>query len=314
MATFAPSDNAIDRFRMRLARRKLFTAGAALASSAWLTGLAHKNAPVASAYGVTRHIDGPLSFEQLGKQGAPILFVHPATTDHSSFLYQMAQLSTRFRTVAMDLPGWGSSPAALPGLTTADLAEACWSVVDTAIGAGQPAILCGFSMGSTIALQMAAMHPDRTLAIVLTGAGSTLEGFGGQKSETVADAREDRELHYEHKFVDFSPEFAETDVSRWMATLLTQRSWTDMASIERVFEAVESARPGELYAAIRSPMLFIEGSKDEAFAGSSILAAKVQGAEHAAMEGAGHACNLERPWEWEAHFLTFLVRRGLFDG
>jgi hypothetical protein len=31
------------------------------------------------------------------------------------------------------------------------------------------------------------------------------------------------------------------------------------------------------------------------------------------MEGAGHACNMERPWEWDAHFLDFLRRQDLFD-
>ena len=25
--------------------------------------------------------------------------------------------------------------------------------------------------------------------------------------------------------------------------------------------------------------------------------------------GAGHSCNMERPWEWDAHFLAFLARR-----
>jgi len=30
--------------------------------------------------------------------------------------------------------------------------------------------------------------------------------------------------------------------------------------------------------------------------------------------GAGHSCNMEQPWEWDAIFLDFLQRRGLFEG
>ena len=37
-------------------------------------------------------------------------------------------------------------------------------------------------------------------------------------------------------------------------------------------------------------------------------------AERVIMEGAGHACNMERPWEWDNHFLRFLAKHGLFEG
>jgi hypothetical protein len=32
------------------------------------------------------------------------------------------------------------------------------------------------------------------------------------------------------------------------------------------------------------------------------------------MQGAGHACNMERPWEWDGHALRFLAKHGLFAG
>jgi pimeloyl-ACP methyl ester carboxylesterase len=39
----------------------------------------------------------------------------------------------------------------------------------------------------------------------------------------------------------------------------------------------------------------------------------VKWCELVTMEGSGHACNMERPWERDAHFLRFLASHGLFD-
>jgi pimeloyl-ACP methyl ester carboxylesterase len=104
-------------------------------------------------------------------------------------------------------------------------------------------------------------------------------------------------------------------MSRWIATLLTERNpWGSVEGIAEVFRAVGEADPDWLYEGIRSPMLIITGSKDNAHATSFDLQAKVTGCEHVTMEGAGHACNMERPWEWDAQLLAFLARHGLFSG
>jgi 3-oxoadipate enol-lactonase len=73
---------------------------------------------------MTEHIQGPLYWERLGKTGRPMLFVHPNPYDRSAWLYQMAHFSTWFQTIAVDLPGFGRSPTATPGLTMAEIAEA----------------------------------------------------------------------------------------------------------------------------------------------------------------------------------------------
>ena len=59
-----------------------------------------------------------------------MVFVHPNPMDRSSWLYQVARFSTWFRCIAVDLPGYGRSPTAGPGLTIADVAEGVWECVD----------------------------------------------------------------------------------------------------------------------------------------------------------------------------------------
>src|SRR5262249_49320824 len=78
------------------------------------------------------HIDGALYYETMGKRGPVMAFVHPNPMDQSCWIFQMAQMSTWYRCVAIDLPGYGRSPKARAGLTMQDIAQACWEAIDDA--------------------------------------------------------------------------------------------------------------------------------------------------------------------------------------
>ena len=88
---------------------------------------------------MAEHIHGPLNYERLGKRGRPMVFVHPNPMDHTCWIYQMARFSTWFRTIGIDIPGYGRSPTASPGLTMQDVAQACWEAVDEVTG--EPCVL-----------------------------------------------------------------------------------------------------------------------------------------------------------------------------
>ena len=82
---------------------------------------------------MAEHIDGPLYYERLGRTGPVIAFVHPNPMDQSCWIYQMAHLSTWYRCIGIDIPGYGRSPTARDGLTTNDMAVACWEAIDEAL-------------------------------------------------------------------------------------------------------------------------------------------------------------------------------------
>ena len=128
----------------------------------------------ASAGARAATITGPLNWERAGKSGPPIVFVHPNPTDMDVWIYQMAHFSTWCRAIAIDLPGYGRSPHALPGVTMGEIAAACWEAVDNV--SDEPAILAGCSVGFTLALHMASQQPDRTSAIILSGCSYRPEG------------------------------------------------------------------------------------------------------------------------------------------
>ncbi len=119
---------------------------------------------------MAQHIHGPLYYERMGRTGPVIAFIHPNPMDQSCWIFQMAHLSTWYRCIAIDIPGYGRSPKADAGLTMTDMAEACWEAIDDALP-GEKATLVGCSVGSSLAPQMYHQRPDKTAALVLSGTG-----------------------------------------------------------------------------------------------------------------------------------------------
>lgn len=68
--------------------------------------------------------------------------------------------------IALDLPGFGSTPAPDTALTTAEYAAAIAPVLDEAAG---PVVVVGHSFGGRVAVHLAADRPDAVAALVLTG-------------------------------------------------------------------------------------------------------------------------------------------------
>ncbi len=94
-----------------------------------------------------------------------VIFSHGAQHDHSVWILQSRYLAHHgYGVLALDLPGHGRSEGP-PLAGVGDIAD--WVVaVQDAAGVKQAAIV-GHSMGSLIALECAARHPERTSRIAL---------------------------------------------------------------------------------------------------------------------------------------------------
>ena len=260
---------------------------------------------------MAEHINGPLNWAEWGKRGRPMVFVHPNPFDHTCWLYQMAHLQTWFRCISIDLPGYGRSPTASVGLTMPDVARACWEAVDNL--SDDPAVLVGLSVGSNVILHMYAQQPERTLAMIHTGCSY-------RAIKEFAFRRQAQYTHLgigfrrEHAFVGFSAEYGRSQLGNYFVDNLIERNrWADATTIATMFEALSQPDPDWLHANVRCPMLIITGSEDNSHQAAFALQQRVPGCELVTIYGAGHACNMEQPWEWDRHALAFLNRLSLCD-
>src|SRR5215470_4682974 len=115
--------------------------------------------------------------------GPPLFLFHSLLSDRASFDAIAPELSTSFRVIIPELPGFGRSQAVGGGL--AGVADRMAEVV--AEGArGQPAIVLGNGYGGFVALQMAIRHPQIASRLILADCGATFSDAGREAFRNMA--------------------------------------------------------------------------------------------------------------------------------
>jgi len=97
-------------------------------------------------------------------EGEPVIALHPLALESTAFAGVGRLLAARgLRTLAVDLPGFGRTPAPKGPLTAARLAA---PVVELARSLETPPLLLGMSLGGRVALEAALAAPDAFRAVV----------------------------------------------------------------------------------------------------------------------------------------------------
>ena len=260
---------------------------------------------------MAQHIEGRLYYERMGRTGPAIAFIHPNPMDQSCWIFQLAHLSTWYRCVAIDIPGYGRSPKASPGLTKDDLAAACWEAIDDALP-GESAILVGCSVGSIVIPYMYHQRPQKTAALILSGTGYNPKKDFAQRR---IDAYRANGLGYrwDYTFEDLSPAFRATPLAHFFADLFAARNQSaDLATIIHQFEALQQTEPEGHFERIAAPTVILTGSEDGAHQSAFALKDRIPGCELKTLPGAGHACHMEQPWLFHRFMIEFLKKNGLF--
>jgi pimeloyl-ACP methyl ester carboxylesterase len=147
-----------------------------------------------------REIPGPagtLFVRTAGASGPPLLLLHALGGNGAHWQPQLAALAGSARVAAPDLRGHGRSAVPGEAPSIADYAADAVAVAD-ALGFGR-FVVAGHSMGALVAIEVAAAHPDRVLALALvdpggdTSADPTLEAAIAGLAD---DARGELTFHY----------------------------------------------------------------------------------------------------------------------
>lgn len=254
-------------------------------------------------------IDGRLNVVTAGPEDADVLFfVHGNPLDSAGWLYQTTEFSTRYRCISVDLPGYGLSPAAKSGVTMEDIAAACWAACEGESAVTSKFVLVGSSVGATIVQHMYHLFPDKVRGVVISGTGylPSREFVQGRISEYRTKGLDYR---YEYALETFGPDFRASNLGQWFANLFANRSdHADVESIIHTFEAFGIPDPEWLQKDLSVPVLFISGDEDPVHHAAFELVKRFPDAQLVALGGAGHACQLDQPWEYNKLLQEFLSR------
>jgi 2-succinyl-6-hydroxy-2,4-cyclohexadiene-1-carboxylate synthase len=242
--------------------------------------------------------------------GEPLLLLHGFTGCTDNWREVMAQLQSRHRVIAIDLPGHGKTeaPNAVTHFTMPVIAQQISTFIEGVIGA--PAHVLGYSMGGRLALFLALHHPHRVKTLRLESASPGLATEEARRARIASD--EALALRIERDgittFVDAwerLPLFASQTLAPAQARdrLRALRLQNDAAGLALSLRGMGTGAQPSLWERLHEwtkPALFITGALDAKFVEiNKQMALRMPRATHHIVAAAGHAVHFEQP-QWYA--------------
>jgi 2-succinyl-6-hydroxy-2,4-cyclohexadiene-1-carboxylate synthase len=250
----------------------------------------------------------PLHADQHGPaDGNPVVLVHGFTQTGRSWAPLLPRLTAAgHRAVTVDAPGHGRSTDD----ADADLERGGDLLVQAA---PRPASYIGYSMGGRLTLHAAVRHPQDVTAVVLVGATAGLDTDAERAQRRAADEALAHGLERDG---------LDAFLERWLAnplfaTLAPDQQGLDdrrtntvaglAASLRRTGTGTQRPLWDDL-GNLTAPALFVAGARDDKFTALAHRLDEAWGgpSEVRLIEGAGHACHLERPDAFLDAVLPFL--------
>ena len=243
-----------------------------------------------------------------GTEGRPVaVFSHSLGCDHTLWDAQAAALAPHFRVLRYDTRGHGATDAPAGEYSIEELMHDLIGITE-ALGIERFA-LCGLSMGGMIGQRLGANRPDRLTHLILANTSPRMS------DPSLMESR--RQTVLQHGMAAI----AESVMGRFfMSESLAANSFavsnirsvllgTDPAGYAGCCAAIRDMDQTALLPKIHTPTLVIVGDRDISTpweGHANVLAREVPGArvEHLA---AAHLSNLERPRQFSAALLRFLL-------
>jgi 3-oxoadipate enol-lactonase len=250
-----------------------------------------------------------IAYEDVGR-GEPVVLLHGFLFDRSMWREQAAALRPRFRFITPDLRGHGESGVAGGPATMEEMAADVAALLDE-LGVG-PAVVGGLSMGGYVTLAFCRRHPERVRALVLADTRAQADNEEGRRGrEDLARTALDKGMRpiadtLTPKLLAPETLAARPDIIERVRAMILGTKPEGAAAASRGMAVRQDQT--EWLAEISVPTLILVGSEDALTppAMAEAMRAKIKDARLVAVEGAGHASNIERPAEFNRALADFL--------
>ena len=232
--------------------------------------------------------------------GPAILLTHGFGASTGMWRPQVDALRATHRLLLWDMRGHGESdsPEDQALYSHAHTVEDMRALLDAA--AVDRAVIAGHSLGGFMSLAFHARYPERTRALILQGCGP---GYRRPEPRAEWNARAERRAQtLETQGLAALGGGSEVRISR-------QKSAAGLARAARGILAQADAVVIDSLPTVRVPTLIVVGDGDTAYLdGCRYMAAKIPGAVHVVVPGAGHGVNVDQPAAVDAALRDFLAR------
>ncbi|NQU07436.1 MAG: alpha/beta hydrolase [Candidatus Abyssubacteria bacterium] len=253
------------------------------------------------------YVGGRRIFFETAGDGPPLVLIHGAGQDTTSWRYNIPYLAKSHEVVAIDLPGHGKSELALPPInTTEEYARCVWDVIKR-LRLERP-VMMGHSMGSGICLEIALRHGQSLGGVVgVDGADKVVGVFGEEIHQAYIGAS--MELMLEMSMESFrslcSKKTPDERVEEIAQDLLRIHPPVTAADTQAFSSFDISDRSPE----ISVPILLISGSDDFLVTPEMVrqTSERINGSKMVILEGVGHFPHTEAPDRFNNEVGEFLA-------
>lgn len=215
---------------------------------------------------VFKSSQGSIAYVDTGGEGFPLVLIHGNSCSSRVFKHQIASLCSRYRIIALDLPGHGRSSSPVDpdkGYTIPGYA----AVVDELISALKlgPFAIVGFSLGGNIALQFSQLTKNPLKGIMMVSSAPM------KYSEEALIAYPP----YEGNFAAYPGQLSESQAKKYMKAcgfqnddfMIEDAMKTEGKAREKMVESVLSGKgidETKIVAELTIPLAIVAGAKDTA--------------------------------------------------
>lgn len=238
-------------------------------------------------------------YEERGTgESVPLLLSHGYSATADMWTPNLKALSADRKVITWDIRGHGrsDSPADLALYSEALSVDDMAALLDAA--SAPRAVVGGLSLGGYLSLAFNVAYPERVVGLIICDAGP------GYRKD---DPREEwnRSAYKRADALDKKGLAAIGQSSEVRAS--QHRSAAGLALAARGILTQHDSRIIDSLPNISVPTLIVVGSEDKPFlAAADMMAAKIPGATKAVIEGAGHASNIDAPFDFNAAVAAFL--------
>jgi pimeloyl-ACP methyl ester carboxylesterase len=255
--------------------------------------------------------------------GSPLLFIHGLSGSWPNWLEQLPVLAEEHRVIAVDLPGFGSSPMPADEISISGYARLLDQLLDQ-LGI-DAACVVGNSMGGFIGAELAIAYPQRVERLVLISAAG-ISTLGNARTDRIFPAlrRAERILAASGAWVASKSDIVARRARLREATLNVVTAHPSRLPAALAAEQVRGAgKPGFMQALqsildydfrerlpeIACPTLIVWGEKDRLITvrDADVFAELIPGSRKVIFADTGHMAMLERPAAFNALLEDFLA-------
>ncbi len=249
-------------------------------------------------------------YESFGHGSPTLVFLHPWTTNHYIWAFQVNDFSPQRRCIVMDHRGHGQSDKPATGYAIGEMAADVVSMLDQE-GIDR-AVLVGNSIGGMVAMQTSLDAPKRVIGNLILSSGTNLGADA--PSELGEELKKDWRAVMSGLMasgVSAKSKVDRPEIVAFMEGCFRNPSnfsdavfWASVADPNGVFGWNISGRLKD----IKQPTLIIAGEEDGAttVAQNQFLADNIPGSKIKIYKDVGHFCQLEKPMLFNEDLRMFI--------